>query len=169
MGKEAVSWKLSCTKWPIFSAAEQLAKTLSIGRTSATLTGKSRAIGTFAVTERFLMEMCSPTPWSPSPTENAAARARLADPGDVSEAVLVARVAEQLELRAGRLERDARRRDAPLDDILEHDLVEVEPFRRAELLDRLRVVVDEGRLLAVCVSVWGSRRLVTKKRTVARR
>ena len=83
--------------------------------------------------------------------------------------VLVAREAEQLALRAGRLERDAPRQDMRLVDVLEHDLVEVEPLRRAEPLDSLRVVVDEVRLPAVCVSVWGSRRFVPKKRTVARR
>ena len=160
MGKEAVSCRFSCTKWPIFSASEQLAKTWSIGRT-------------FAVTERCLMERCSPSPRSPSPTENAAAFGSppswlLAYQGDVSDAVLVARVAEQLALRAGRLERDVCRRDVPLDDVLAQDLDEVEPLRRAESMDRLRVVVDEVRLPAICVSVWWSRRLVPEKMTVVR-
>ena len=82
-----------------------------------------------------------------------AARALLADPGDVGEAVLVARVPEQLALRSGPLERDAGRQDVRLDDVLPQDLVEVKPLRRAEPLDRPRVVVDEVRLPAVCVSV----------------
>ena len=82
-----------------------------------------------------------------------AARALLADPGDIGEAVLVARVAKQLELRAGPLERDARRRDARLDEDLPLHLVEVEPLRSAEPLDRLRVGVVEERLPAVCVSM----------------
>ena len=81
MGKEAVSWRFSCTKRSIFSATEQLA------------------------------------------------------------------------LRARRLQRDARRRDVRLDDVLARDLVEVEPLRRAEPLDSLRVVVDEVRLPALWVSV----------------
>ena len=60
---------------------------------------------------------------------------------------------EQLALRARRLQRDARRRDVRLDDVLARDLVEVEPLRRAEPLDSLRVVVDEVRLPALWVSV----------------
>ena len=55
--------------------------------------------------------------------------------------------------RAGPLERDARRRDVRRDVVLPIHLVEVEPLRRAEPLDPARVMVDEGLLPAVCVSV----------------
>ena len=70
-------------------------------------------------------------------------------------------------LRAGPLEREARRRDVRLDDFLPEHLVEVEPLRSAETLDRPRVVVDEVGLTAVCVTVGLARRFGLRKRTVA--
>ena len=60
------------------------------------------------------------------------ARAPLADQGDLSEVAVVVRVPDQIPLRAGPFEPDAGRRDMRLDDILPHDLVEVEPLVRSE-------------------------------------
>ena len=69
---------------------------------------------------------------------------------------------------AGLFERDPRRPNARFGDVPPQDIVEVNPLRRVEQLDRPDVVVDEVRPPAVCMSEAVGQTSVLRKGTVMR-